>query len=93
MRILKTRIYEQMQSEIDKERGDLRRSLIGSGDRNQRVRTYNFPQNRVTDHRINHSIYNLEMFMTGELDEMHELLHEHFKEKYFEQYTGETSKG
>jgi len=86
MRILVTRIYERMKREQERERGDLRRKLIGSGDRNERIRTYNFPQNRVTDHRIDYTAYNLDMVMAGELDELFERLQEHFKEKYFEEY-------
>ncbi len=90
MRILKTRIYETIKYEKDKERGDMRKQMIGSGDRNERIRTYNFPQNRITDHRIEFSLYSLELVMTGELDEIIEKLHVHFKEKFFEEYVGKT---
>lgn len=86
MRILKTRIYEQIKQKQDRERGDLRRQQIGSGGRNERIRTYNFPQNRVTDHRIEYSSYSLDMFMQGGLDEMLQRLKTYFKEKYFENY-------
>ncbi len=66
--ILRSRIYEKLRSERDSELSQQRRKLIGSGDRSDRVRTYNFPQNRVTDHRINLSLYSLDTIMMGELD-------------------------
>ncbi len=69
-RILKSRVFEKMLSEVNAERADQRKSIIGSGDRSQRVRTYNFPQNRVTDHRINLSLYSLDKFMLGDMDQM-----------------------
>ncbi len=69
-RILKSRVYEKMSSEINAERADQRKTMIGSGDRSQRIRTYNFPQNRITDHRINLSLYSLDKFMLGEMDQM-----------------------
>jgi peptide chain release factor 1 len=69
-RILRTRIYELHQREINKERDAQRKTMIGSGDRSQRVRTYNYPQNRVTDHRINLSLYSLEKIIMGEMDEL-----------------------
>ncbi|MBM2829268.1 MAG: peptide chain release factor 1, partial [Gammaproteobacteria bacterium] len=50
------------------EQAETRRNLVGSGDRSEKIRTYNFPQNRVTDHRINLTIYNLDEFMEGKLD-------------------------
>jgi peptide chain release factor 1 len=69
-RILKTRLYEHYQNKANAERSSARKSMIGSGDRSQRIRTYNFPQNRVTDHRINLSLYSLDKVMMGELDEL-----------------------
>ena len=68
MRILRSRVFEQRQRKVAKERADARKSLIGSGDRSERIRTYNFPQNRVTDHRINVNLYKLDMIIMGELD-------------------------
>ncbi|MHC4950842.1 MAG: peptide chain release factor-like protein, partial [Planctomycetota bacterium] len=68
--ILKTRLYEYYQNKANAERSSARKSMIGSGDRSQRIRTYNFPQNRVTDHRINLSLYSLDKVMMGELDEL-----------------------
>ena len=68
MIILRSRLLEIEEEKKEKERGDMRRSMVGSGDRSQRVRTYNFPQNRVTDHRINLSLYDLEGILQGNLD-------------------------
>ena len=70
MRVLKTRLYDLYQSQADKEMAESRKSMVGSGDRSERIRTYNFPQNRVTDHRIGMTMYNLEGFLDGDLDEM-----------------------
>ena len=70
MRILRGRVLEAMQREADNARADARRTLIGSGDRSQRIRTYNFPQGRVTDHRINLTLYKLDQIMQGNLDEL-----------------------
>lgn len=70
MRMLRTQLYER---EIQAQQDDVvakRRSMVGSGDRSEKSRTYNFPQNRITDHRIDHTIYNLPAFMDGEIDDM-----------------------
>ncbi len=69
-RILRTRIYEKKQSDLNKERDSARKTMIGSGDRSQRIRTYNFPQNRLTDHRINLSLYSLDKIIMGEMEEV-----------------------
>jgi peptide chain release factor 1 len=69
-RLLKSRIYEFYESKKRAERDSQRRTMIGSGDRSEKIRTYNFPQNRVTDHRINLSVYNLDRIMAGELGEV-----------------------
>tara|TARA_X000000950_G_scaffold85562_1_gene107691 strand:- start:2164 stop:3231 length:1068 start_codon:yes stop_codon:yes gene_type:complete len=75
MKILRSRLYEIERSRIDKERSQDRKSKIGSGDRSERIRTYNFPQGRVTDHRINLTLHKLEEFLEGEIfDEMIEAL-------------------
>ena len=63
----------------------MRRSQIGTGDRSERIRTYNFPQNRLTDHRINKTIYDLQNIMLGRLDEMIEALREHDRERRLEE--------
>ena len=70
MKILRSRIYEAMEEERNREIADERKSQVGSGDRSERIRTYNFPQSRITDHRINLTIYKLEQFLNGEMDEV-----------------------
>ncbi len=65
MAVLKSRIYELERNKLDSERSEARKTQVGSGDRSQRIRTYNFPQGRVTDHRINLTLYNLEEVLTG----------------------------
>lgn len=67
MRILRSRIYEKQQEKLHRERAEARKGLIGSGGRNDRIRTYNFPQNRVTDHRINLTLHALDTVIVGEL--------------------------
>lgn len=74
MRVLRSRVFEKKQQEVANERAEHRRTLVGSGDRSQRIRTYNFPQNRVTDHRIGLSIHKLDQIMQGNLDEMIEAM-------------------
>jgi peptide chain release factor 1 len=70
MRILRSRVLERREQQAHKQRAEQRRTLIGSGDRNERIRTYNFPQNRVTDHRINLTLYNLDFVIMGRLDDL-----------------------
>ena len=75
LKILRSRIYDYERQKIDQERSNDRKSKIGKGDRSERIRTYNFPQGRVTDHRINLTLHKLEEFMEGEIfDEMMETL-------------------
>lgn len=74
MKILKSRLYDKMLMEQEAERAEARKGQVGSGDRSERIRTYNFPQGRVTDHRINLTIYKLDSFMDGEIEEMIEAL-------------------
>ena len=74
LRVLRARLYEMEEAKKAKERSDARKSMVGSGDRSERIRTYNFPQNRVTDHRINLTSYNLEGVLNGDLDEFIEAL-------------------
>jgi peptide chain release factor 1 len=69
MKILRSRIYEAERSRIEKERALERKEQVGSGDRSERIRTYNFPQSRITDHRINLTSYRIDEVMMGELDE------------------------
>ncbi len=70
MRILRARIYEMEEEKKNAERAANRKSQIGTGDRSERIRTYNFPQNRVTDHRIDVTLYKLDLFMQGDMDEI-----------------------
>ena len=75
MKILRARIYEEERQKKDAERAANRKSQVGSGDRSERIRTYNFPQGRVTDHRINLTLYKIAMIMEGEaLDEVVDML-------------------
>jgi peptide chain release factor 1 len=69
------------QQKLHKERAEQRRSLIGSGDRSERIRTYNFPQNRVTDHRINLNLYRLDAIVAGDLVELIQALKEFDKKQ------------
>jgi len=70
MKVLQARVYDKEQSEADSERAEARRGMVGSGDRSERIRTYNFPQGRITDHRINLTLYKLEQILNGEMDEL-----------------------
>ena len=70
MRVLRARLYELEEEKRNKEIADNRKSQVGTGDRSERIRTYNFPQGRITDHRINKTIYQLEDFLNGNIDEM-----------------------
>lgn len=74
MQVLKTRLYDMERQRIDSERSADRKSQVGSGDRSERIRTYNFPQGRMTDHRINLTLYKLDQVMQGDLDEVIEAL-------------------
>ena len=75
LKILRSRVYEAEKQKKDKERSSNRRSQIGTGDRSERIRTYNFPQGRVTDHRINLTLHKLDEFLSGEIhEEMNEQL-------------------
>jgi peptide chain release factor 1 len=77
LRVLKTRLYEARRQEEDKRRADTRRTLVGSGDRSQRIRTYNFPENRISDHRINLTLYKLDHVIAGDLQPLTDALIEH----------------
>ncbi len=81
LRILRSRLYEMQQQKIHRERAEQRRTLIGSGDRSERIRTYNFPQNRVTDHRINLNLYKLDAIIAGDLGELVQALKEFDKKQ------------
>ena len=70
MRILRARLLDMKRREQEEAVAAARRSQVGTGDRSERIRTYNFPQGRVTDHRINMTLYRLDAFMEGDMDEL-----------------------
>ena len=72
--MLKSRLYEHAVSEQEKELSENRKSQVGSGDRSERIRTYNFPQGRVTDHRIGLTLHKIDAIMDGDLNEMMDTL-------------------
>lgn len=76
MRVLKARLFDKAQQEADAELTEARRSQVGTGDRSERIRTYNYPQGRVTDHRINLTLYKLESVLNGDLDDFIQALAE-----------------
>jgi peptide chain release factor 1 len=79
MKVLRARLYEIELEAQEKERAEDRRTQVGTGDRSERIRTYNFPQNRVTDHRVGLTLHKLEEVMEGSLDEVIDALHTHFQ--------------
>ncbi len=79
--VLRARLFDLEQSKIDAERSSARKSMVGNGDRSEKIRTYNFPQDRVTDHRINYSAHNLPGFMMGDMDDMLDALNVYAKEE------------
>jgi len=83
-RILRSRIYEMHRQKERQQRDKQRKTMIGSGDRSQKIRTYNFPQNRVTDHRIKLSFYNLDKIILGEMDEIVGALQDYDKQQRLE---------
>jgi len=82
LRVLRARLYEIEEQKRQAERAETRRTQIGSGDRSERIRTYNYPQNRVTDHRINLTLYKLDSVLQGELDEIIDNLKVSSREEY-----------
>ena len=79
LRVLRSRLYEMKLQEQQKQITEERRSMVGSGDRSEKIRTYNFPQNRLTDHRIGLSIHQLDRVMDGKLDDVIEALSAHYR--------------
>ncbi|MFA5689558.1 MAG: peptide chain release factor 1 [Kiritimatiellales bacterium] len=77
LRVLRAKLFEVQQQQIESEQAAARRSQVGSGDRSEKIRTYNYPQNRVTDHRINLTLYKLDRIMEGDLDELLTALYDH----------------
>ena len=79
--MLKTRLYERKREEEHKKRSDERKTKIGSGDRSERIRTYNFPENRLTDHRINLTLYKLDNILAGNLHPVIDALMEYERQE------------
>ncbi len=87
MKVLRSRLYEMEMEEKDKERAEQRKSQVGSGDRSERIRTYNYPQNRVSDHRTGLTLYKLEQIMEGSLDEVLDNMSTHFNAERLREIT------
>jgi peptide chain release factor 1 len=83
LRVLRARLLEKEEEKKQAERAEERRSQIGSGDRSERIRTYNYPQNRITDHRINLTLYRLDSFIEGDLQDLIEELKLNARQRYF----------
>jgi len=77
MKVLQARLFDKLQSEAHAERAEARRGMVGSGDRSERIRTYNFPQGRITDHRINLTLYKLEYVLNGDMGDLIDALLTH----------------
>jgi len=88
MKVLQARLFDAAQQEAHDERADMRRGMVGSGDRSERIRTYNFPQGRITDHRINLTLYKLEQVLGGEMDELVDALISHHQAELLAAHTG-----
>jgi peptide chain release factor 1 len=91
MRILRARIYEMEEAKAASERAENRKSQVGSGDRSERIRTYNFPQNRLTDHRINLTLYKLDLIMQGDVAELFDALKLSAREELLRSSSSESS--
>ncbi len=87
MKVLQARLYDMMAQEQQQKMAQDRKSQVGSGDRSERIRTYNFPQGRVTDHRLGLTLYRLESFLDGDLDEMLDALVSYFRTEALKQQT------
>lgn len=79
MKVLKTRILDTIQQEQNAKLAAERKQQVGSGDRSERIRTYNFPQGRMTDHRIGLTLYRLDSIMAGDIDEITDALRAHYQ--------------
>lgn len=92
MKVLRARLLDQMIREQDEKRSEERKTQIGSGDRSERIRTYNFPQGRVTEHRIGLTLYRLESILQGELDEIIDELATYYQSQMLQhEQTGKNS--
>ena len=83
MRVLRSRLYEMKLQEQQKQITEERRSQIGTGDRSEKIRTYNFPQNRLTDHRIGLNLHQLDRVMEGKIDDIIDALIAHYQAQKF----------
>ena len=83
--VLRARLFDLEQSKLDAERSASRKAMVGNGDRSEKIRTYNYPQDRITDHRINFSQHNLPGFMMGNMDDMLDALNVYAKEEQFKE--------
>jgi peptide chain release factor 1 len=88
MTVLRSRLLEKAQAEADAVESALRKSQVGSGDRSEKIRTYNFPQNRVTDHRVNVTLHQLDRFMEGEIESVLEPLRAAFEAERLQNLEG-----
>ncbi len=90
MRVLRSKLYEARQQQIEAEQSAARRSQVGSGDRSEKIRTYNYPQNRLSDHRINLTLYKLDRVVDGDLGDVFNALYEHDIELKMKAHTDKT---
>ena len=81
MRMLMSKLYDHYRQQEDQNRSDQRKSLVGSGDRSQRIRTYNFPENRMTDHRVGLTLYKLDQIMAGSVQMITDALIDHDRQE------------
>lgn len=88
LRVLKSRLYDARREEEDKKRADQRQTLIGSGDRSQRIRTYNFPDNRVTDHRIGFTVHKLDQILAGNMQMVTDALIDYDRQQLRDAFAG-----
>jgi peptide chain release factor 1 len=88
MKWLRARLYEAERERLARERAAARKEAVGSGDRSDRIRTYNFPQNRITDHRIEWTAYNLDRYVDGECDALHAAMTEAEKARVLAEWDG-----
>ena len=90
MKVLRARLYERMQAELDRERAQERKTMVGGGDRSEKIRTYNFPQDRCTDHRIGLTVHNLPKLFSGQLEDLLSSVRAHFQAEQLKAQEGDT---
>ena len=89
MKVLRSRLYDMMRSQKEEEMNSDRRAQVGTGDRSERIRTYNFPQGRVTDHRIGLTLYKIDQILNGDMDEVIDALTTHYRAEMLKSGAGE----